>query len=96
MTILPIEQRLTTISRIAKTLSWDEVERHEVADGWQIQYRPAGQIKHPEAISAALTQLGYALAPYQTRMVEYLGSSEGGPRATMFVPTNPALIGVRS
>jgi hypothetical protein len=96
MSILPIEQRLSTISRIAKTLSWDEVERAEIQDGWNIRYRPAGQIKHPESINAAITQLGYALAPYQTRMTEYLSSSEGGPRITMFVPTNPMLIGVRS
>lgn len=93
MAILPIEQRLASISRIARTLSWDEVARDEVADGWRLSYRPAGQIMHPDALPTALSQLSTALAPYQARMIEYRSPQEGGPRVVLHVPTNPTLIG---
>lgn len=88
-------QRLNNVLRIAKAVGWDEWGQEVTTEGIRLKLRPAGQLGSPEVISAAVTQLGYALAPYQTRMVNYLPSNAGGPEVVMLIPENPQIISAR-
>jgi hypothetical protein len=87
-----LEQRLRNVVRVAKTQRWDEWERIERDDGWLLKFRPAGQLDHPDVLPTAITQLSLSLAPFQTRLVEYLPPDNGGPVVTMLVPSKIAIV----
>jgi len=86
------DSRVNNVIRVARSLRWDEMSRTESPDGWLIKLSPAGQLRDPVVLPAAIVELGYALAPFQARLTAYITPNDGGPYVIYLVPSNPAII----
>jgi hypothetical protein len=81
-----MNQRINNVIRTAKSQKWDLATQIEDEDGVLLKFTPAGQLSDPAILPAAMTQLGYALAPFLARVVEYLSPNAGGPAVTFRIP----------
>jgi hypothetical protein len=86
------EQRIRNVIRVANAQRWDLRSQEDSADGVYLVFSPAGQLSDPAVLPAAITQLGYALAPFLARMTEYISPKAGGPTLKFFIPKTPTII----
>jgi hypothetical protein len=87
-----IAQRIENVKRVATAQHWDLATQSNTTDGVLLKFTPAGQLKDPAVLPAAITQLGYALAPFLARMTEYISPQSGGPSLTFLVPRSIEIV----